>query len=281
LPRVLDGWLNDGSADNNVRDDIEASPSIDPGFTIKGPPGDLIDPGFAIRQPSTGLLSVLPAQNATSGLHLFMEPHEIAAVPGLPAAVSGNVGAPSKTAPITMDQVDPNELAISWAPGTEPMRKVLERIAIGEGTSDSTAKAHHYDSGYDVAYGNRPTQKPISQMTLDEVDQLQGQMGEHTPIGKYQITQKTLDDLRNNFQLNGNRVFGPDLQDRMARRLLEQRGFNNYVDGKIGGQQLEHALAPEWGSLEDPVTGKAYNGYAPATTLAQFQGALSQVPRRK
>jgi hypothetical protein len=33
LPRVLDGWLDDGSADNNVRDDIEASPSIDPDFT--------------------------------------------------------------------------------------------------------------------------------------------------------------------------------------------------------------------------------------------------------
>jgi hypothetical protein len=110
LPRVLDGWLNDGSADNNVRDDIEASPSIDPGFTIKGPPGDLIDPGFAIRQPPTGLLSGLPAQNATSGLHLFMEPHEIAAVPGLPAAVSGNVGVPSKAVPMTMDQVDPNQL---------------------------------------------------------------------------------------------------------------------------------------------------------------------------
>jgi len=69
-----------------------------------------MDPGFAIRQPPTGLLSGLPAQNATSGLHLFMEPHEIAAVPGLPATVSENAGATGKSAPMTMEQVDPNEL---------------------------------------------------------------------------------------------------------------------------------------------------------------------------
>jgi muramidase (phage lysozyme) len=203
-------------------------------------------------------------------------------IDGLPSTVGGGQG-PIPSGPITIGQVDPDHAVVGWAPGTEPIRNLLERISIGEGTSDAAAAQAHYPSGsgYDVAYGDKQTQKPISQMTLDEVAQLQGQMGDHTPVGKYQITKGTLGDLEKHFDLPGSEIFSPDLQDRMARRLLETHGFNDYVDGKIDGQRLEQNLAPIWGSLENPVTGKMAGGYAPRTTMPQFQDALSQVVRSK
>jgi muramidase (phage lysozyme) len=200
----------------------------------------------------------------------------------VPSTVGGGQ-VPTSPGPITIGQVGPDHTVIGWAPGTEPIRSLLERISIGEGTSDAAAAQAHYPSGsgYDVAYGDKQTQKPISQMTLDEVAQLQGQMGDHTPVGKYQITKGTLEDLEKHFDLPGSEIFSPDLQDRMARRLLETHGFNDYVDGRIDGQKLEQNLAPVWGSLENPVTGKTAGGYAPRTTMPQFQDALSQVVRSK
>jgi muramidase (phage lysozyme) len=200
----------------------------------------------------------------------------------LPSTVAG-AQAPAAPGPIAIGQVDPDLTVIGWAPGTEPIRNVLERISTGEGTGDAAAARAHYPSGsgYDVAYGDRQTQKPISQMTLDEVAQLQSQMGDHTPVGKYQITKDTLGTLEKRFNLPGSEIFSPDLQDRMARSLLETHGFNNYVDGKIDGQKFERNLAPIWGSLENPGTGRTAKGYTPMTTTGQFQDALSQVVRSK
>ena len=57
---------------------------------------------------------------------------------------------------------------------------LLDRIAIGEGTTDAAAQEHGLASAYDITYAygkyNPNDSKPLSEMTIGEVKQLQKQM---------------------------------------------------------------------------------------------------------
>jgi muramidase (phage lysozyme) len=272
-------------------------------------------PGSGIRVPGwnpDGVLGgVVDLHPPVSGLEWLMSPEQLAdagiSPAGSPAAEDGSGvadqslgnadnglsgirpsgwdasnGDSGGQSPVTIDQVDPGKLAIGWAPGTEPMRNLLERISAGEGTSDAAAHGHYPSgSGYDVAYGYRPTPMPLSQMSLDDVDKLQSHMGNPAPMGKYQIMQRTMADLRHDFGLNGSEIFSTDLQDRMARRLLERRGWNAYVDGRIDAQEFQKRLGKEWDSIAAPGTGQTRSGHNPRTSDAEIRGAISQVVRRK
>ena len=123
---------------------------------------------------------------------------------------------------------------------------MLDQLSNAEGTSDEKARKNGLRSGYDVAFGYRRTTKPLSQMTLDEVDQLQHGMGEHTPVGRYQITRKTLQGLRKNLGLNGNQVFNAELQDRMGRELMRGIGYDSR---KLSPSELQARFANQWASV--------------------------------
>lgn len=178
-------------------------------------------------------------------------------------------------------------------PADDPVGALLGGVSQGEGTDDAAVKRSKgkFNSGYDVTYKNNAygtPAKPISQMSLDEVRQYQRQMADQqnaqgislpsTPVGKYQITGTTLDGLERNMQLKGSEVFSPDLQDRMAKELLNESGLRSYQAGKINAQQFQNGLAKQWDSIADPATGATKHGGRLGMTSQQAQDYISRIP---
>lgn len=75
-------------------EETDESASIDPGFDMEAPQGD-IDPGFIAGPAQQGILDGLSAPSTSSGLHMLMEPQDIATIPGLPAHVYQDAGVKS------------------------------------------------------------------------------------------------------------------------------------------------------------------------------------------
>ena len=131
---------------------------------------------------------------------------------------------------------------------------LLDRIVSGEGTGDDDARQRGFASGYDVALGygayEKP-HKPLSQMTLPEVDALQTEIlhnpnnhSDSSAVGRYEITQETLRRLKKSLSLPDDAVFDAALQDRLGNALLAQYGLDDYVAGKINAEQFQGRLAP-------------------------------------
>ena len=150
-------------------------------------------------------------------------------------------------------------IAISNHP---PVRALLHQIARGEGVDDDRARLHGFASSYDVPfnYGRFARQtKPLTQMTLGEVDELQTRVLAHpdnrldaSPMGRYQFVRLTLRDLKTELGLNDNLIFDARLQDMLGSRLLERRGLRDYMDGQISESAFQLELAKEWASIAVP-----------------------------
>jgi muramidase (phage lysozyme) len=154
-------------------------------------------------------------------------------------------------------------------------RLILDRLSDAEGTDEARARARGYGSGYDVLFGYRPNPgpRPLSEMTLEEVDGLQGTMGDHTPVGRYQVTRATLRGLRDAFGLRGTTVFTPALQDQIGRQLMRRRGYDN---PRLSPDEVQSRFALEWASVPtlngtstDPRQPVGMNGRAFQQYLAQ------------
>jgi muramidase (phage lysozyme) len=149
---------------------------------------------------------------------------------------------------------------------------VLDGLAGAEGTDEAKARAAGYASGYDVVYGYKPTQKPLSAMTLDEVDQLQGSMGKHTPVGRYQFTRDTLQGLRKTFGLPGDTMMTPTLQNQFGRKLMSWSGYDN---PHLSSQELQSRFGRTWASVSQP-NGKSIDPSQPAPMgPAKFQALIA------
>jgi YD repeat-containing protein len=174
-----------------------------------------------------------------------------------------------------------------------PIRALLERISLGEGTSDAAARNHGFASGYDITLGYGQFAKssiPLSQMTLAQVDKLQSRILDATrlawgsdkassAVGKYEITRTTLRKLRVDLGLSDDMILTPALQDRLGIKLLEWRGLKAYQAGKISAAQFQLNLAKEWASIASPYTGKTLTGQHLGTTSAQIQAVIARIPR--
>lgn len=105
--------------------------------------------------------------------------------------------------------------------------ELLKLIPVGEGTSGT--------DGYDVTFGYgkyAPEGTPaLTAMTLDEVAKLQREMVRRGAaagvVGRYQIKGDTLARIQRKLGISGSEMFTPDIQDRMARELLLERGYDN------------------------------------------------------
>jgi muramidase (phage lysozyme) len=128
---------------------------------------------------------------------------------------------------------------------------------------------------YLVVYGQRQAElpKPLTEMTFDEVVKggpARSRKFGSSAAGAAQFMRDTLDqastaaDLKGQMGLDGDELFSPDLQDRMAYHLLKRRGLDKFLAGSIGVVAFGKALAQEWASF--PV-------------LAATQGAHRKVAR--
>lgn len=126
-------------------------------------------------------------------------------------------------------------------------------------------RLHEAPKGYGQIYsGAKGVGKDVnvSKMTLDGVLLLQAQMkakgSKSTACGGYQFINKTLKATIQGMGLNGSEVWTPELQDRMALYLVEQRGLPRFLSGKITRTEFANNLAKEWASL--PVVSTVQGG---------------------
>lgn len=102
-------------------------------------------------------------------------------------------------------------------------------------------------------------------MTIKEVLGWQGlaiAMGyKSTAAGKYQIIRKTLIGVCQGGGIPLESLFDEEGQDRIARKLLERRGLDFYIEGTMKAETFANHLAKEWASLpcvSGPKKGRSY-----------------------
>lgn len=120
---------------------------------------------------------------------------------------------------------------------------------------------------YNAYYGNTGnTSTKFTNMTIADVMQWQREYvargNPSSAVGKYQFIQTTLRDVVKDLGLDPNTTrFTPEVQDRLAERLLEKRGLNDYLAGKISKEEFGNRLAQEWAGLPQvtgPNAGKSF-----------------------
>lgn len=114
--------------------------------------------------------------------------------------------------------------------------------------------AREAPKGYDTVYANKMAQmpKPLTTMTLAEViadGPRRTKAFGSSACGRYQFMTATLQDLRKTLVLIGTDLFTPDLQDRLAFALLQRRGHDKFMAGKMTRTAFGLAIAQEWASF--------------------------------
>lgn len=197
----------------------------------------------------------------------------------------------------TKNATTPANISVPSGPLPAGEAGLLEQIARGEGTSNETAKAHGYSSGYDVTlgYGKYGGKREISKMTMAELKQHQNNMlreqaaqgiGEDvrsSAAGKYQITRSTLfgkdgkGGLFKQLGLKDTDVYSPELQDKLGRALLRVRGLDAYKSGKMSEADFQKQLSLEWASIAKDSSGQSAYGQHVGTSQNQIRTAMSGV----
>lgn len=120
---------------------------------------------------------------------------------------------------------------------------------------DSIGKGESGSEGYDSYYAKakiKPS-KPISEMTLGEIKEWQEQNrragSKSTAVGKYQYIYKTLKEVQQELNLPDSTVFSPEIQDKFATKSLNNRGLQQFEQGKISAKQFQDNVAQEWASV--------------------------------
>lgn len=181
--------------------------------------------------------------------------------------VFGGQGVDVKTAPTNQDnsQLDLESLVqTAQAEGMDTsslegdVADIAKAIDIGEAGGDYGTLL-----GFTNRAGARFDEANIQNKTIDELIQFSSSDGEYgrytkaklgklaTPMGRYQIVGSTLKKLKSKLGLSGDEKFTPELQDRMFLTLLNDRGYQQYKDGKISKSQLIDNLQNEWRGLAD------------------------------
>ena len=119
------------------------------------------------------------------------------------------------------------------------------------------------NNNYNAYYNNSQNDSvKFTDMSINEVLDWQndyvGQGSVSSAVGKYQIIRKTLKSLVKEMGLTGSEKFDELQQDRMAKTLLNRRGFNKFKTGKLSLEGFANNLAKEWAAL--PVFGGDNHG---------------------
>lgn len=157
------------------------------------------------------------------------------------------------------------------AKGDEPL---LHRISIGEGT---------VRDGYDTTIGHGkwdPTNRPITSMTLGEIEQFQGGLLANgaisSAVGKYQFIRKTLREVKGQMGLGDNVLFDANTQDAMiTHRLKKMRKMDKWKSGNLTDDKFQLGLAQEFASIASPYTGVSYYGQHTGTSTAEIRPAMA------
>lgn len=162
-------------------------------------------------------------------------------------------------------------------PTASKQKGILDLIGRTEGTD--RGRGYNETLGYGAYTGGNVD---LTNMTLGEVRALQNRMLAHpnnkwnsSAVGRYQIVGTTLDGLKKEMGLSDDEKFTPELQDRMAVKLLERRGLNEWKAGKISDSEFTDRLAKEWASLPQMNGKGAYGGQNAAAKPQEVLAALN------
>lgn len=110
--------------------------------------------------------------------------------------------------------------------------------------------------GYGQIYGGAKgvsLATDVSKMKLRDVRALQDKMlkagSASSAVGGYQFIKKTLIATMAQMKLTGDEYWTPGLQDQMAVHLMNGRGLQSYLAGRINAVEFANNLAKEWASL--------------------------------
>lgn len=109
-------------------------------------------------------------------------------------------------------------------------------------------------AGYDVIYGHNQDKlaKPLTAMTINDVIKVQPTWTRRygsSAAGGPQFMRATLKGLKKELALTGEEKLDPAMQDRLSFKLLQRRGYDLFVAGKLGRAAFGKALAREWASF--------------------------------
>ena len=116
---------------------------------------------------------------------------------------------------------------------------------------------------YNAFYGNaRNNEVDFTKMKVKDVrswqDRFVKQGSRSSAVGKYQIIRKTMDQLISDLNLTGDELFDEAMQDKMATKLADKRGYSKWKSGSLSDEQFANNLAKEWASF--PVIGGDKHG---------------------
>lgn len=119
---------------------------------------------------------------------------------------------------------------------------------------DAIGKVEAGRAGYNALYlpaAKKLGPQKLTTMTIDQVQKLQDRMvsSGSTACGRYQFLRKTLAALVKKMRIPLDARFDAALQDRLAMRLLENRGLSRFRAGRLSREGFANNLAKEWASL--------------------------------
>lgn len=137
----------------------------------------------------------------------------------------------------------------------EAYRPILEVVARGESGGN-----------YNAYFGNGSNTKlRFTDMTIQEVMEWQAdfvkQGSPSNAVGKYQIIGPTLSGLVRELKISMQERFDAEMQDRMAIALINRRGAEAFVKGRLSKEQFAANLSMEWASLPRVVGPNADESY--------------------
>ncbi len=179
----------------------------------------------------------------------------------------------------------------------DSMDDLLKQISEGEGTSEQVASHKGYRSGYDITLGYgkylNDKIKPITTMNFKELKAFQTSMLRNgrnklnsSACGKFQNTRTNLFGNNSNNWYGMMQTCGFSLSDKysksaqikIAKKLLEIRGYHDYKNGVISAKDFQSNLSEEWASIADPYKNdKSHYGQHVGTTTAQIMPIIESI----
>ena len=100
-------------------------------------------------------------------------------------------------------------------------------------------------------------ERDLTKIPLGEIDRLQTEILNNpknktggSPVGKYQVVQRTLRDAKKALGLKDTDLFTKEVQDKIGMWLLNRRGYQDWKDGKISDEQFTKNMQNEWHALK-------------------------------
>lgn len=107
-------------------------------------------------------------------------------------------------------------------------------------------------AAYDTMYAHKSITPKLTDLTLDQAiaaGPTWTRNHKSSAAGAYQFMNATLKDLKASLMLSGTERMTPAFQDRLGYALLQRRGFEQFMSGKLSTISFGLALAKEWASF--------------------------------